>query len=63
MCGFVIKILNYKKRRKKKTERKKERNQLWPLQHTRHQITIFVFDWLIIVLVFQAITDQGHGKA
>ena len=46
-----------------KKNREKERNQLWPLQNTRHQIAIFVFDWLIIVLVFLPITDQGHGKA
>ena len=36
-----------KKEGKKKKE--EERNQLWPLQNTRHQIAIFVFDWLIIV--------------
>ena len=35
-----------------KKKKKEERNQLWPLQNTRHQIAIFVFDWLIIVLVF-----------
>ena len=50
MCGFVIKILKYEKRRKK--NREKERKQLWLLQNTRQQIAIFVFDWLIIVLVF-----------
>ena len=50
MCGFVIKILKYEKRRKK-TERKKESNfGHWKIQDT--QIAIFVFDWLIIVLVF-----------
>ena len=47
------------KKEGKKTERKKE----LPLQNTRDQIAIFVSDWLIIVLVFKQITDQGHGKA
>ena len=46
--------------KKKKKNREKEREQLWPLKNTRQQIAIFVFDWLIIV--FQPITDQGHGK-
>ena len=50
MCGFVIKILKMKKEEKK--NREKEREQLWPLQNTRQQIAICVFDWLIIVLVF-----------
>ena len=48
------------KKEGKKKNRETERNQLQPLQNTRHQIAIFVFDWLIIV--FQPITDQGHGK-
>ena len=41
-----------KKEGEKKKKEEEERNQLWPLQNTRHQIAIFVFDWLIIVLVF-----------
>ena len=59
MCGFVINILKYEKEGKKKRKRKKP-TLATALQNTRHQIAIFVFDWLIIV--FWPITDQGHGK-
>ena len=47
----------------KKEGKKKQREKKKPLQNTRDQIAIFVSDWLIIVLVFKQITDQGHGKA
>ena len=40
------------KKEGEKKKKKEERNQLWPQQNTRPQIAIFVFDWLIIVLVF-----------
>ena len=46
----------------KKEGEKKRREKKKPLQNTRDQIAIFVSDWLIIVLVFKQITDQGHGK-
>ena len=46
----------------KKEGKKKQREKKKPLQNTRDQIAIFVSDWLIIVLVFKQITDQGHGK-
>ena len=51
MCGFAINILKYEKEGKKKRKRKKP-TLATALQNTRHQIAIFVFDWLIIVLVF-----------
>ena len=40
MCGFVIKILKMKKEEKK--NREKEREQLWPLQNTRQQISFLI---------------------
>ena len=49
MCGFVIKILKYEK---KKKNREKERKQLWPLQNTQNQTDVFVSDLMITVLVF-----------
>ena len=39
-------------KKEEEKNREKEREQLWLLQNTRQQIAIFVFDWLIIVLVF-----------
>ena len=48
MCGFVIKILKYEK----KKNREKERKQLWPLQNTQNQTDVFVSDLMITVLVF-----------
>ena len=46
----------------KKEGKEKQREKKKPLQNTRDQIAIFVSDWLIIVVVFKQITDQGHGK-
>ena len=44
----------------KKEGKKKQRERKKLLQNTRDQIAIFVSDWLITVLVFKQITDQGH---